>query len=651
MCGITGWISFGEEPGQRPRVIERMTDALAARGPDASGIWLGPHAAIGHRRLAVIDPDGGAQPMTASAGGIRDGRPVPVPLGRPQASATSTLAHDHSPTSTTSTNTPGQIVLTYSGEVYNHHELRAELRGRGHEFRTRSDTEVVLRAYQEWGAGLAGRLTGMYAFAVWDADARRLLLVRDRMGVKPLYYARTPDGGLVFGSEPKALFAHPDCAPRVDAQGLREAYGLVFGTGATLWAGVREVPPGGLLEFDRDGLTERCYWQLTARPHGDDDFAAATEEVRHRLEYAVRSQLEADVPLCSLLSGGLDSTVVTALLADELRARDGAGARLRSYAVDYSDQAERFTGDVLRTGHDAPYAVEAGAHIGTEHRTVVLDPQALLDPGHRAAVVAARDSPIGVGDMDTSLYLLFGRIKEHSTVAVSGEAADEVFGGYPWFHSPAALAAPAFPWLLVTSDEAAVPLHPDVAGTLRIGEFQRDTYRTALAAVPHLDGEGPARRRQREMQHLSLTRWLRQLLHRKDRLSMAQGLEVRVPYCDHRLVEYAFNAPWELQCHDGREKSLLRAVGTGLAPRSVLWRAKNHYPATHHPDYNRGLQKLAREALDAAGGRVRDLVDARVIGSVLKTEPERLEWGHRLRLERVVDLALWLERYRPEITV
>ncbi|MFK0290205.1 asparagine synthase (glutamine-hydrolyzing) [Streptomyces sp. NPDC090442] len=624
MCGITGWVSFGEEPGRRPRVIERMTAALAPRGPDGSGTWVGPHAALGHRRLAVLDIEGGAQPMAASA------------TGAPQISG--------SPTRDT-------VVLSYSGEVYNHHALRDELRSAGREFATRSDTEVVLRGYQEWGAGLAERLVGMYAFAVWDAGAHRLLLVRDRMGVKPLYYARTPDGGLVFGSEPKSLFAHPDCVPRVDAQGLREAYGLVFGTGATLWAGVREVPPGGLVAFDRDGLTERLYWQLTARPHGDPDLAATTAGVRDRLEHAVRSQLEADVPRCSLLSGGLDSTVVTALLADELRLREGPEARLRSYAVDYSDQAERFTGDVLRTGHDAPYAVEAGAFIGTAHQTVVLDPQALLDPGHRTAVVAARDSPIGVGDMDTSLYLLFGRIREHSTVAVSGEAADEVFGGYPWFHDPAALAAPTFPWLRVTSDEAAMPLHPDLARELRIGEFQRDTYRAALAAVPHLDGESPAQHRQRELQHLSLTRWLRQLLHRKDRLSMARGLEVRVPYCDHRLVEYAFNAPWELHRHDGREKSLLRAAGAGLAPRSVLWRAKNHYPATHHPDYNRGLQQLAREALDAAGGRVRDLVDERVLAANLTTAPERLEWGHRLRLERVVDLALWLDLYRPEIAV
>ncbi|SED45987.1 asparagine synthase (glutamine-hydrolysing) [Streptomyces sp. 2224.1] len=608
MCGITGWVSFHHDARTRGPVLEAMTATLTPRGPDAHGVWLGEHAAIGHRRLAVIDPAGGLQPMTD-----RPDRPT--------------------------------TVLSYSGEVYNHHQLRAELRGRGHRFHTRSDTEVVLRAYAEWGADLADHLEGMFAFAVWDDRAQRLLLVRDRLGVKPLFWAAV-DGGLAFASEPKALFAHPEIRPRVDADGLREAYSLLFNTGPTVWSGVREVEPGGLLVLDRDGIRERRYWQLAADAH-DDDRDTAVDRIRELVGTAARSQLAADVPLCSLLSGGIDSTVLTALLADELRLREGPDARIRSYAVDYSDQAEQFTGDVLRTGHDTPYAAEAGTYIGTEHSTVVLDPLALLDPEHRRAVVVARDSPIGVGDMDTSLYLLFGEIRKHSTVALSGEAADEVFGGYPWFHTAKALNAATFPWLLVTGDEAAMPLNP--ALDLRIGEFREDTYRSALAAVPHRDGESPAEHRQREMQHLSLTRWLRQLLHRKDRLSMAQGLEVRVPYCDHRLVEYAFATPWKLKSFDGREKSLLRAAGAGLAPGSVLHRPKNHYPATHHPEYNRGLQDLARDAL--AADQVRALADETHLKPCLDTPPDRLEWGHRLRLERVVDLALWLDHYRPELAL
>ncbi|MGW7691434.1 asparagine synthase (glutamine-hydrolyzing) [Streptomyces asiaticus] len=609
MCGITGWVSFHQDARTQAPVIEAMTATLTPRGPDAGGVWLGEHAAIGHRRLAVIDIEGGVQPMT----------------DRPDA-----------PTS----------VLTYSGEIYNHHELRGRLRNLGHEFRTRSDTEVVLRAYAEWGESVADHLDGMFAFAVWDERERRLLLVRDRLGVKPLFWAAV-DGGLAFASEPKALFAHPEIRPRVDADGLREAYSLLFNTGPTVWSGVWEVEPGGLLLLDRHGIRERRYWQLEAGAHPDDRDATVAR-VHDLVSTAARAQLEADVPLCSLMSGGLDSTVLTALLADELRLREGPDARIRSYAVDYSDQAESFTGDILRTGHDTPYATEAGAFIGTDHSTVVLDPRALLDPEHRKAVVVARDSPIGVGDMDTSLYLLLGEIRKHSTVAVSGEAADEVFGGYPWFHDPKALAAPTFPWLLVTGDEAAMPLNPEL--DLRIGEFRDDTYRGALAAVPHIEGESETEHRQREMQHLSLTRWLRQLLHRKDRLSMAQGLEVRVPYCDHRLVEYAFTSPWALKSFDGREKSLLRtAAGTGLAPESVLHRPKNHYPATHHADYNRGLQDMARDAL--ADDRVRSLADETRIKPCLDTAPDQLRWGHRLRLERVVDLALWLDHHQPELAL
>ncbi|MCX4671119.1 asparagine synthase (glutamine-hydrolyzing) [Streptomyces sp. NBC_01381] len=608
MCGITGWASFHHDARTQAPVIEAMTATLISRGPDAGGVWLGERAAIGHRRLAVIDLVGGVQPMT----------------DRPD---------------------EPDIVLTYSGEIYNHHALRTELRARGHQFGTRSDTEVVLRAYAEWGENAADHLEGMFAFVVWDERRQRLLLVRDRLGVKPLFWTAV-DGGLAFASEPKALFAHPEIRPRVDADGLREAYSLLFNTGPTVWSGIREVEPGGILVLDRDGIRERRYWQLEAGVHVQDR-EATVERVRQLVGAAARSQLEADVPLCSLLSGGLDSTVLTALLADELRRREGPDARVRSYAVDYSDQASAFKGDVLRTGHDTPYATEAGAFIGTDHSTVVLDPRALLDLEHRRAVVVARDSPIGVGDMDTSLYLLFGEIRRHSTVALSGEAADEVFGGYPWFHNPKALAARTFPWLLVTGDEAAMPLNP--ALDLRIREFRADTYASAMAAVPHLDGETPAEHRQREMQHLSLTRWLRQLLHRKDRLSMAQGLEVRVPYCDHRLVEYAFTTPWALKSFDGREKSLLRAIGKGLAPDSVLHRPKNHYPATHHPDYNRGLQDMARDAL--ATEQVRALADETLIKPCLDTPSDQLEWGHRLRLERVVDLALWLDHYQPELAL
>lgn len=610
MCGITGWVSFHHDVRSRRPALESMVATMARRGPDAAGLWLGGHAAIGHRRLAVIDIAGGQQPMVAAEDGA-------------------------------------EIVLTYSGEVYNYVELRDELRRCGHTFYTRSDTEVVLRAYLQWGDDLVHRLNGMYAFAVWDERVQRLLLVRDRLGIKPLYYARIDDG-VVFGSEPKAILAHPLIQPRVDASGLREAYSLLFNTGPSMWAGIDEVLPGTVLAVDQAELTEWRYWQLEAHPH-TDDLPTTIERIRELLVDAAHRQLKADVPRCTLLSGGLDSSVLTALLAAKLRDEEGPDHRIRSFAVDFADQAQQFTPDVLRSSPDAPYAREAAEFFGTDHRTIVVSPERLLDSEVRRAVVLARDSPIGVGDMDTSLYLLFQEIRRTSTVALSGEAADEIFGGYPWFHTPATVANPTFPWLLITGDRAAMPLHPDLAAKLRIDEFQNDTYRDALAAVPTLDGEDARERRMRELTHLSLTRWLRQLLHRKDRMSMAVGLEVRVPYCDHRLVDYVFNAPWLMKSFDGREKSLLRAIGSDLVPQSVLARLKNHYPATHDVRYNRGVQDQAADALKDPRGLVRDLVNIDAVLTLTTVEPERLGWGQRLELERVIDLAIWLEYYRPTI--
>jgi asparagine synthase (glutamine-hydrolysing) len=612
MCGIAGWVSYERDLRSQESVVDAMTDTMRRRGPDAGGTWCGKHAVIGHRRLAIIDLDGGQQPMRAG--------------------------------------TPGhETVLTYSGEVYNFPQLRTELRRLGHEFRTRSDTEVVLRAYEEWGEHLAEHLDGMYAFAVWDEPRQRLLLVRDRLGVKPLYLAEIP-GGVVFGSEPKALLAHPQVEPRIDLAGLRETYGLLFTSGPSLWSGIREVLPGTVITVDRGGVSERTYWKLSAAPHPDSQ-SDTVDHVRELLVDSARRQSVADVPRCTLLSGGLDSSVLTALLAAEMRRESGPGHRIRSFAVDYLDQEREFTGDVLRSSPDAPFAREAAEFIDTDHRTVVLEPGQLLDPATRQEVVVARDSPIGVGDMDTSLYLLFRQIRQSSTVALSGEAADEIFGGYPWFHDPNRVAAATFPWLLVTGDRQAMPLNPQLAGPLRLAEYQHDTYRDALAEVPRLPGEAAGEQRMRELLHLCLTRWLRQLLHRKDRLSMAAGVEARVPFCDHRLVEYVFNAPWSMKSFDGREKSLLRAASSGLVPDSVRDRIKNHYPATHAARNNRGVQEQAATALKDPHAEVREIVDPAAIEPLLLLPPEQLAWHQRLRLERVIDLSLFIAHYQPTFAI
>ncbi|MFD8548256.1 asparagine synthase (glutamine-hydrolyzing) [Streptomyces sp. NPDC059649] len=584
MCGITGWIAYDHDLTTQRPTIEAMTATMACRGPDDAGSWLGTHAALGHRRLAVIDLDGGRQPMTVD----HDGRTV--------------------------------LVTTYSGEVYNYRELRCELEGLGHAFRTSSDTEVVLHAYLAWGEAFADRLNGMYAFALWDPRTEELLLVRDRMGIKPLYYHPTADG-VLFGSEPKAILAHPDVRPTVDAEGLAELITFTKTPGHAVYKGMHEVRPGHLVRVRRGGLTVRRYWALEAREHTDDRDTTVAH-IRDLLDDIVARQLIADVPLCTLLSGGLDSSAITALSAKAL-AEAGRGP-VRSFAVDFTGYTENFRPDDLRGTPDGPYAHALAAHVRADHHDIVLDTAALMDPGHRAAVLAARDLPNGFGDGDTSLYLLFKAVREQSTVALSGESADEVFGGYRWFHDPEAVHADTFPWIAAglsgrfaggTAVREAL-LDAALLAELDLPGYEARRYREALAEVPYLDGDTGHQRRMREISYLHLTRFVQILLDRKDRASMAVGLEVRVPFCDHRLVDYVFNTPWSLKTFDGREKSLLRAATRDVLPDVVADRVKSPYPSTQDPHYTEALRAELKELAADRNAPVRPLLDPAVLAEV-----------------------------------
>ncbi|MGW5120697.1 asparagine synthase (glutamine-hydrolyzing) [Streptomyces noursei] len=607
MCGITGWISYDNDLTTQRPALEAMTRTMACRGPDAGGIWLGPHAALGHRRLAVIDIDGGKQPMSVE----HDGRTL--------------------------------IVTTYSGEVYNYLELRAELTRLGHAFRTNSDTEVVLHAYLEWGEAFVERLNGMYAFALWDPRTEHLLLVRDRMGIKPLFYYPTRDG-VLFGSEPKAVHAHPDVRPAVDAEGLAELITFTKTPGHAVYKGLHEVRPGHVVRVDRNGVHVTRYWALEAREH-TDDLDTTVARVRELLDDIVARQLIADVPLCTLLSGGLDSSAITALSAKALAAQ-GSGP-VRSFAVDFTGYTENFTPDDLRGTPDGPYAHALAEHVGSDHHDIVLDTAALIDPGHRAAVLAARDLPNGFGDGDTSLYLLFKAVREQSTVALSGESADEVFGGYRWFHDPESVNADTFPWVAAglsgrfsggNSVREAL-LDRALLKRLDLPGYEQRRYREALAEVPYLDSDTGHQRRMREVSYLHLTRFVQILLDRKDRASMAVGLEVRVPFCDHRLVDYVFNTPWAMKTFDGREKSLLRAATRDVLPDLVADRVKSPYPSTQDPGYNEALRSELKELAADRDAPVRPLLDSEVLA-----EATAVGADHDVRpaAELVLGMNAWL---------
>ncbi|MFJ3645217.1 asparagine synthase (glutamine-hydrolyzing) [Streptomyces murinus] len=612
MCGITGWVSFDRDLSAEATTLHAMTETMACRGPDDGGTWTEGPAALGHRRLAIIDLPGGRQPMS---------------LATPE----------------------GTVALVYSGETYNFTELRRELTDRGHRFTTDSDTEVVLHAYVEWGDAFAERLNGMYAFAIWDGRRDKLVMIRDRMGIKPFYYYRTPDG-VLFGSEPKAILANPLARPRVTLDGLRELLVMIKTPGHAVWDGMREVEPGTVVTVDRSGLSTRVYWRLQTRPHEDDrDTTIAT--VRTLLDDIVRRQLVADVPRCTLLSGGLDSSAMTAIAARQLAEQ---GQTVRSFAVDFVGQTENFVADELRGTPDTPFVHDVARSSGTDHQDIVLDAEALADPAVREQVIRARDLPTGFGDMDASLLLLFRAIRQKSTVALSGESADEVFGGYLQFFDEAARSADTFPWLVSFGrhfgDDSDV-LRTDLVKQLDLEGYTADGYRTAVAGIERLAGESDFEFRMRQICHLHLTRFVRILLDRKDRMSMATGLEVRVPFCDHRLVEYVFNAPWALKSFDGREKSLLREASRDVLPQSVYDRVKSPYPSTQDPRYARALQAQAKDLLARPSHRVFDLVDRDRVRKAAEREAPVSDQAARRGLERTLDLAQWLDLYAPELVL
>ncbi|MBM2712822.1 asparagine synthase (glutamine-hydrolyzing) [Mesorhizobium caraganae] len=613
MCGICGWIDFDRDLGgpDARREFADMTATMACRGPDDEGTWIDGPAALGHRRLAIIDIQGGRQPMTLQ----EDGQPA--------------------------------LVLVYGGETYNYRELRQRLAALGHRFNTSSDTEVVLHAHREWGrrdpCTAVSELNGMFAYALWDSANRELLLVRDRLGVKPLYYYPTKHG-VLFGSEPKAILANGLAERVIDADGLRRILSPVADPYETVFRGMREVRPGHIVRVTRDGVQQMTYWQLTDSGH-TDDVPTTVRRVRELLEDTIQRQLIADVPLCTLLSGGLDSSALTALAA---RFSD---KRIRSFALDFVGYTDNFTPGPMCATPDGPYVQEVAKFVGTEHRDITLSADELMDPNVRAATLRARDLPLTSGDLDSSQYLLFRAIRQHSTVALSGESADEIFGGYPEFRDPAHVQADTFPWhgsRAYVNDTGRQYLDPRLIEKLDLPEYLDGQYRRALAEVPPLTGPAsadPHERRMREVCYLYLTRHLPRLLDRKDRMSMASGLEVRVPYCDHRLVQYVFGTPWAHKTFDGREKSLLRAATADLLPESVVQRVKSAYPTIQDRTYDRILCTQFATLLNDHNAAVAPLLSVESSRTLLNaTENVR-------GVERILALQDFLTSYNVSLRV
>ncbi|HKS99638.1 MAG TPA: asparagine synthase (glutamine-hydrolyzing) [Rugosimonospora sp.] len=619
MGGIAGWVDYHRDLGRDGGVVRGMIARLAHRGHEAESLWVGTRAVLAHRQLAVGEPRNARRPALATDGG-------------------QVLA-----------------VLAYDGEIYNHAALRTELTARGHRFRERGDTEVALRAYLEWGMDCASHLDGMFAFAVWDARQQALVLVRDRLGIKPLYYCRTATG-VLFASEPKAILAHPLVPATVDEDGLREALAFTGTPGRTVFRDIQKVLAGTVLRIDRHGTTQNRYWALTGQPHTDDR-AKTVEVVRGLLEEAVGKQLAIPVPFGAFLSGGLDSSSMVALAARILRER--GNQQLRTYSLCLAAESENLAPDPVRSSFDAPYAREVAAHVGAEHTEVVLETGHLKDPVIRAALVPAQhDTPYSISEAHTTLYVLCRAVAEHASVALMGEWADTLFGAFLGIEDPGVVAARTLPWVAFTSKHTVETglgtglFDRQLLKRLDLPGYCADRYADALAEVPYVDGESPAERRMREICYLHLQGWREVGVATDDGIGMANGLELRVPYFDHHLVQYVFNTPWAYKTFDGRSKSLLRAAMADLLPASVLERRPSPFPITHDPAYSQFLREALAGVASDPQSPILPLLDVDAVRRLVE-DPAAFAGGWRTRtdVEMVLQTNAWLDRCRVHLAL
>lgn len=627
MCGIVGQVDWERDLTLQKDVVIGMTQSLIPRGPDAEGYWLSHRAAFGHRRLVVVDPEGGRQPMIRQRG-------------------------EHTYT------------LVYNGELYNTPELRQELMSRGYFFEGHSDTEAVLLSYLEWGPSCVERLNGIFAFGIWDSKEQQLFVARDRLGVKPLFFSEMPKT-LVFASELKALLKHPAISPNIGTDGLSEVFllGPARTPGVGVYEGISELRAGHFLIYSTNGLHIRRYWALPNYVH-EDDLKTTTTKIRDLFLDTVQRQLVSDVPIGTLLSGGLDSSAITAIAA-EFQNRSGKGP-LPTFSVDYDENDKYFLPNDFQPSADGPWIERVSQTFGTRHTNCAFNIPELVEALKDATL--ARDLP-GMADVDASLLLFSREIKKKVTVGLSGECADEVFGGYPWFHRQESLDATTFPWALQVQNRLQV-LSPDLIERLQPEAYLRRRYDEALAEIPNLPGSSSTIRqdhrpghdpkrdaRIREITYLTLTRFMPTLLDRKDRMTMATGLEVRVPFCDHRLVEYAWNIPWEMKALEGREKGLLRRALTGVLPDDVLWRRKSPYPKTHHPSYLQAVRTWLIDIIEDKTSPILPFINPTALRDLIKlsdTLPSGRPWFGQLMdipqlFAYLIQVNFWLRENKIRI--
>jgi asparagine synthase (glutamine-hydrolysing) len=612
MCGIAGFADFNKDFITKrehfTEILINMRLAIAHRGNDTVGEYLTPHCGLTQTRLTIRDLTGGNQPIIRVRNSIT-------------------------------------YAIIYNGEIYNCDELKSDLISKGYNFETTTDTEVILYAYMEYGIDSVKLLNGIFAYAIWDSGKNKLMLFRDRCGIKPLFYT-IQNGTLVFGSEPKALFAHPDITPKITLDSLREVLGLgpARTEGNGVFKNVYEIKYGCVGIFSADGFTEKRYWQLESREH-TDSYEKTVEHTSYLISDAIKRQMVSDVPVCSFLSGGVDSCIVTALASRYL---SEAGKILNTFSFDFTGNDKYFKSNSFQPEQDRPYVDKMLKAYNLNHTYLFCEQKELADALYTA--VDAKDLP-GMADVDASLLHFCSLVKKHNKVTLTGECADEIFGGYPWFHRKDFFEADTFPWSVNMQPRKEI-LNKELADELDLDGYVKNAYYSSLDNVPRLKGESKEENRRREISYLNIKWFMTTLLDRMDRTSMYSGLEARVPFADHRIIEYVFNTPWKYKCHNGVVKGLLRDSAKGLLPDEILYRRKSPYPKTYNPEYEAILKDRLREIINTPTAPLNAILDKTAVMRIITSPSDygKPFFGQLMAVPQLIAYMLqinyWMEKYK-----
>ncbi len=615
MCGIAGVVNCKKDISNDYYIIRNMTKTLSKRGPDDDGLYFSKHANLGHRRLSIIDLENGKQPMSCRIDEVT-------------------------------------YTIVYNGQLYNTEEIREVLKENGFKFKGHSDTEVLLKAYIFYEKDVCKYLNGIFSFAIWNDKKGEIFIARDHFGIKPLYYTITDDN-LIFASEVKAILEHPLVETVIDKTGIAELFGVgpSHSPGVSPFKNIKELEPAHFLVFNDDGLKKEIYWKLETKEH-KDDLKTTCEKIRYLIKDSTERQLVSDVPIGTLLSGGLDSSIISKYASDYYKEK--YGKKLETFSVDYVDQDKNFVKNDFQPNTDNYYIDLMVKELDTNHHKIILDTPELVK-GLEDAVIA-RDFP-GMADVDSSYLLFFKEVKKDITVALSGECSDEIFGGYPWYFREDATKSNTFPWSIAL-DERQELLHPDISEELCIKAYVKEKYEEELSKVEYLDSDTENNKLHRKLIYLTSNWFMQTLLDRTDRMCMYNGFEVRVPFCDYRIVEYAWNIPWEMKAYKGREKGLLRYAMQDILPEEIIYRKKSPYPKTHNPNYLQIVKTKLSKIMENKYAPINKLLNRNYILDIIKTDGKaftrpwfgQLMTGPQL-MAYLCQVNMWLERYEPKIEI